>query len=156
MKSTAVATVLSMALALTSFSTVPARADEDVLKVLGGIAGLVILNEIVKKNREPNTQVVTGATAPRLSINRQASNTRSLYRPYKKKRVVRKVNRVAPRQCLYNQWTYRGTIRVYDASCVRSFARVSGPRDCLREIRTRSGTRQFFTGTCLRQKGWTT
>lgn len=129
------AAVLSMSLAISTLSTTPARADEDVAKVL---AGLVALGIIAKVIDDRNDRKVT----------RHAKPAPVVVQP-------KPVRKVAPNRCLRNQWTHRGNRQVYSAHCMRRHTDVRLPRDCRREVRTRDGENfRFFTPRCLRQHGW--
>ncbi len=149
MKRTVFASALSLALVMTSFTTAPARADEDVAKILAGMMGLVILNEVVKKNRKPKVQQNTYRPQPIINQNAHRKNK------YKKK-AKKQVRKVAPQRCLTEQWTFRGSRDVYAAECLERYAKANPPRECLREVRTRDGRRQFYTPYCLRENGWRT
>lgn len=59
------ATTLATALALTSFTAAPARADgEDVAKVLAGVATLFILSQAISSNRKDDDRATTRRNAP--------------------------------------------------------------------------------------------
>ena len=136
-----VATLVSAALAATSFTATPARADEDVLKVLGGLVVLgVIANQIDKRNdrkaaqqRARNTTIHTPRYAPSV----------------KTSRIKR-----APSRCVREQWTHRGIREVYGARCMQTHAKAQLPQACLRQNQTNSGPRYFYAPRCLRQNGW--
>ncbi|MFS4581818.1 hypothetical protein [Phaeobacter sp. C3_T13_0] len=57
--------ILAAAVAITGFSAVPARADEDVAKVLAGLAVLGIIGAIVKNNRDDDRVQVTRPHRPK-------------------------------------------------------------------------------------------
>lgn len=139
---TMIATALSAALLFTPATVTPAQADEDVAKVIGGIAALVILNKVINDRQDR-----------REAANRQATN-RQIYRPHRSQRRQQRHLKVAPQNCLREQWTHRGYRQVYGARCMRNNAQVALPRDCLRRARTNDGPRRFYTKRCLRQNGW--
>ena len=134
-------TLSALGLSLTIFftsltaTTAPARADEDVAKVLAGLALLGILAATIDANKDEEV-------------------TRT--RPHKPRVTPRPVpaRKVAPRRCLRDQWTHRGVREVYAAGCMRHVSKVAPPRKCLREARTNSGPRRFYTKRCLRKHGW--
>lgn len=138
-----IAALLSLSLAMTAMTTAPARADEDVAKIIAGLAVLGILSQVVKKNREKD-QVVTRRDADVRPFTRHE-------RPHYKKQRHQKV---APQRCLREQWTHRGTRNVYGARCMENNARAALPRECLRRAETRQGMRRFYAPRCLRQNGW--
>ncbi len=137
MKRTMIASVLSIALAATSFTAAPARADEDVFKV---IAGLVVLGALANAAKRSNHSEAT--------VGRQ--HPQPIYRAPKPPRH----SKVAPRHCLTNQWTHRGNRQVYSASCAQKHTRARLPQSCLRQAKQNSGPRYFYTKKCLSQKGW--
>lgn len=137
-------TVSAIALSLTIFVTsltataAPARADEDVAKVLAGLALLGIIAATVKANKEPEPVARGNHRAHRPHVTPRRSERR----------------KVAPRRCLRDQWTHRGVRQVYGAGCLRNTAQAKPPRACLRDARTNSGPRRFYTKRCLRKHGW--
>lgn len=140
MKRTMIASVLSLALAATSFTAAPARADEDVFKVIAGLVALGVIANTVKHNKERKAAATrgnghTGHSGPR--------------HPRREK--------VAPRRCLRTQWTHRGDRQVYGARCMQNNALARLPQKCLRQAqntRRNSGPRAFYTKRCLRGQGW--
>ncbi|MFY0693268.1 MAG: hypothetical protein JXR14_15255 [Paracoccaceae bacterium] len=144
MTRTVLATILAAALGLATFGTAPARADEDVAKVLAGIATIFILSKALDNDDPPATR--------RYSYRPRAYDERGLINRHKAKRFYK----VAPRRCLREQWTHRGVREVYAARCLRREARVAPPAKCRREARTNSGPRVFYTPRCLRKYGWRT
>lgn len=147
MKRTILASVVSLALAATSVSTTPARADEDVLKV---IAGLVVLGTIANAVKHRNER-----KAARVSRNHQQPVYQDPHhhRQHKVHRQHRRA-KAAPQRCLRDQWTHRGERQVYGARCMQKHARAQLPQNCLRQARTNSGPRYFYTKRCLRNHGW--
>lgn len=131
------AMVVSAALAATSFTATPARADEDVFKVLGGLVVLGILANQIEKNKD------------RRDARQTTRNTTVYTRP-----VAPKVVKRAPSRCVREQWTHRGTREVYGARCMQRHARTQLPQACLRQNQTNSGPRYFYAPRCLRQNGW--
>lgn len=132
------AALLSLSLGLTAMTTAPARADEDVAKVLAGLAVIGILSQVLK-NDDHDGRVVS----------RNPVGAPKVHRPHKPRRA-----KVAPRRCIREQWTHRGTRDVYGARCMKRHAKVSPPRNCLRRVETRNGVRKFYAPRCLRKNGW--
>jgi hypothetical protein len=135
-----IAMMLSASLALTSVTVTPARADDDVGKVLAGIAALLVIGAAVNKNKHrKENQNVTRHVQP---------NT---WAPAPKhRRHVKK----APQRCLRNQWTHRGNREVYGARCMKRHANAQPPNRCLRHAEVNQGPRRFYTKRCLRKNGW--
>lgn len=129
------AALLSFSLAFSAMSTAPARADDDVAKVLAGLVVLGILSQVLK---DDDDRVVT--RNPRRA---------DVYKPRKPRHV-----KVAPRRCLREQWTHRGMRNVYGARCMKRHAQYALPRDCRRVVETRNGVRKFYAPRCLRRNGW--
>jgi hypothetical protein len=132
-----IAALLSLSLGFSAMSTAPARADEDVVKVIAGLALLGILANAAKNDRR---EVVT----------QRRHNPRHT-KPTRQRQVKKKV---APRRCLREQWTHKGKLDVYGASCMKNNARHALPRNCQRTIGTRQGVKKFYTSSCLRKNGW--
>ncbi|RLJ51932.1 hypothetical protein BCF46_2157 [Litoreibacter meonggei] len=131
-----IAALLSLSLGFSAMTTAPARADEDVVKIIAGLALLGILANAAKKN---DRQVVT----------------QNQHRPHHvKPKRQRHDKKVAPRRCLREQWTHRGKREVYSARCMKNNARHALPRNCKRTIDTRNGVRKFYAPRCLRRNGW--
>ena len=136
-----IAALLSLSLGFSAMTTAPARADEDVVKV---IAGLALLGILVNATKNKDHDVVT-----------QRSHKPRHVQPSRPRHVKKHVNKkVAPRRCLREQWTHRGVRNVYGARCMKNNARHALPRTCKRTIDTRQGVRKFYSPQCLRQQGW--
>ena len=130
---TAIFLALTMIITSISASATPARADEDVAKVLAGLALLGIIAAAVDDRND----------------RKAARNAQRHVTPKKIKRRA-----VAPNRCLRDQWTHRGWRQVYGAGCMRHHAQIAPPRQCLREARSNSGPRRFYTPRCLQKHGW--
>ena len=139
-----IAALLSLSLGFSAMTTAPARADEDVVKIIAGLALLGILVNAAKKN---DREVVT-----------QTQHRPRYVKPERPRHVKpnrpRHVKKVAPRRCLQEQWTHRGKRDVYNARCMKYNARHALPRNCERTIDTRNGVRKFYAPHCLRENGW--
>lgn len=59
-----IALIVAVSIAITGFSAAPARADEDVAKILGGLALLGILGAAIKHSRDKDDHTVTHNYAP--------------------------------------------------------------------------------------------
>lgn len=144
MTRTVLATIIAAALGLATLGAAPARADEDVAKVLAGIATIFILSKALDNDDAPATRQYRYQNRPR--------GERGLIYRKKPKRFYK----VAPRRCLREQWTHRGVREVYGARCLQREARIRPPANCRREARTNRGPRVFYTPRCLRKYGWRT
>ncbi|SFR36145.1 hypothetical protein [Litoreibacter janthinus] len=141
-----IAALLSLSLAMTAMTTAPARADEDVGKIIAGLAVLGILSQVLKNKN--NDEVVTQRDTRRYDAYPSRRN------PNREMRPRRQAAKIAPEKCLVNQWTHRGNIRVYGAKCMERSTRAQLPRSCERRVESRQGARRFYSPQCLRQKGW--
>lgn len=137
-----IAALLSLSIGLTAMTTAPARADDDVAKILAGIAVIGILSQVLKD--DDKGRVVTRSNQGTWNGNKHGTVKK---RP---RHVVKK----APRRCLRQQWTHRGNRDVYGARCMKQNAGHALPRNCLRRIETRNGPRAFYAPNCLRREGW--
>lgn len=144
-----IASILSIALVATSFTTAPARADEDVFKVIAGLAVIGALANAANKSRDRKRERAA-------QVNRQAQQPTPLYQNNRQVNRIKRIKRakVAPQRCASDQWTHRGTRQVYGARCMQRHARAQLPQSCLRQNQTNSGPRYFYTPRCLRQQGW--
>ena len=142
MKRAFIASVLSLSLAATTISVAPARANEDVLKV---IAGLAVIGAIAKIHNDKKKQQVS--RSHKQPVYQQPQRARKAHRPQGHAKV-------APQQCLRSQWTHRGERQVYGARCIQQNARVTLPQNCLRQSSSNSGPRYFYTQRCLSNHGW--
>lgn len=130
---TAIFLGLTMIITSISVSAAPARADEDVAKVLAGLALLGIIAAAVDDRND-----------------RKAARAAERAKQAKKERR----RAVAPNRCLRDQWTHKGWRQVYGAGCMRHHSQFAPPRACLREARSNSGPRRYYTPRCLQKHGW--
>ena len=138
MKKQFAAIVMSATLAATSFTATPARADEDVFKVLGGLVVLgVIANQIEKRNERKAAQ--------------QRARSQAIHTPRHAPSIKTSRIKRAPSRCVREQWTHRGIREVYGARCMQRHANAQLPQNCLRQNQTNSGPRYFYAPRCLRQ-----
>lgn len=149
MRRSFIASILSIALAATSFTTAPARADEDVFKVIAGLVVIGALANAANKSRDRQRERAA-------QVNRSVEQPAPYYQNKRKANRVKRINRakVAPQRCARDQWTHRGTRQVYGARCMQRHARAQLPQTCLRQNQTNSGPRYFYAPRCLRQQGW--
>jgi hypothetical protein len=135
------ATLLSAAIVATTATTAPARADEDVAKVLGGLLVLGVIAKAIddrndRKRRKATGHVAKPHVAPRPHVQ------------------PRRHAKIASRQCLTETWTHRGPRQVYAARCLQSSVRAQLPHNCLRKNHNHSGPRYYYGRRCLQHYGW--
>ena len=141
-----IATLLSAALVATSVSTAPARADEDVAKVLGGLVVLGLIAKAIDDRNDRKRDVRHSGTIVHPPVVHRDPGLR--------RHPIKRHRKIAPQRCLRETWTHRGTRTVYGARCMQRFSQAQLPHRCLRENQTRSGPRYFYTRNCLSQYGW--
>jgi hypothetical protein len=127
---------LSLALAFSSVTATPARADgRDVAKVLGGLTLLYIIGKAVENDRRP-------APAPPVV--------------HAKPKPVRPHAEVIPATCYREHPTRAGVERGYGARCMQNNVRSAGslPPQCIRQVQTYRGWRNLYDGRCLKRNGW--
>ncbi len=140
------ASILSIALVATSFTAAPARADEDVFKVIAGLVVIGALANAANKKRDRER-------ARAAQVNRRVEHPTPLYQKNRRATRIDRA-RVAPQRCIREQWTHRGNRQVYGARCMQRHAQAQLPQTCLRQNQTNSGPRYFYAPRCLRQQGW--
>lgn len=133
--------LLSASLAVTSITATPARANEDVGKVLAGIAALAIIGTAVNKHKHRKEEKRVTRKAPSQN-----------WAPVPQRRNVKR----APQKCLRNIWTHRGNREVFGARCMIQNSTAQLPSRCLRQVKVKQGPSQFYSKQCLRQNGWRT
>lgn len=144
---TGIAALLSFALGTGMMAPAPARANEDVAKILAGIVALYITSEALKDRNKAHATPVP----PRKKYVDPRRPTHREPHPHGHRHAKPKI---APEQCLRNQWTHRGHRQVYGARCMARRANAEPPRSCMRHAHTNDGPRRFYTKRCLRRNGW--
>lgn len=144
---TALGAAAGLAMALGTLGPTPVRAasDEDIARLLAGLAALAIVGKALSEAREED----------------RADGAR--HRPYAyhprhggdgAPRLGR--HRTVPVECMRVTRTRDGVRRVFLRPCVDSRVRKpwAMPRQCLTRVRTQSGPRQAYVGHCLRRNGF--
>ena len=136
LRTTATATVLSLALALGAVgaSATPARADgNDAARILGGIIALYAIGRAIELNSGSRHQPTQNYHVP--------SRPRQL---------------VAPAHCFIEGHDRNGPYRGYVRRCMENNASHPHllPQQCLRLVHTQRGERYIYGGRCLAQNGW--
>ena len=181
--------ILIAAIAAVTFALsapTPARADKkDALKILGGIAALYALNEMIERNRDrrpapdvpvgrqrvenapvqgiaPADPLRAGRTAPARSqrpVARVEPDTLPPFDPlfpYDTLPDAREV-RILPDQCYDAVRTSIGPVAGYDATCMQNAVARPGtlPPHCIRRIDTETDPKALYAARCLEAEGWT-
>ena len=153
------AILLGAAVMLGAIGIAPVRANDDVAKVIAGIAGLYILNKALEGRKDGASR--RDGRHHRKQVYRHGRHHDGAHRIQRKRHDRgygihhrRHVQKSAPRRCLREHWTRRGTQHVYGARCMQHRARYALPRNCLRRARGHGGPAYFYSPRCLRQHGW--
>lgn len=143
-------TIAAAAVALTSLSVAPARADsDDAARALAALLGLVVIGKIIHDSNDDDEVVTRRRPAdPVLRPHRRTVEPRPLPR-----RVHRKL---LPQECFRSFDTRDGRVRMFGRKCLeKRYDRVDRlPRRCARQIETYRGTRVGYEARCLRRKGY--
>lgn len=134
-----IATIAAIAIAVTSFSAVPARAgDDEAAAAIAAILGLAVIGAVIADKRKDKKKVTV----------KEPRHPRPL-----PPRVGRKI---LPQQCLRSFRTDRGAARIFGQRCLqRHYKHVhSLPQRCHREVYTDRGWRQGFGARCLNHYGY--
>lgn len=135
-----IATIAAAAVAITGFTSAPARAgDDEAAAAIAALLGLAVIGAVIadKRKDKKERRVVTHPRDPR---------------PLPP-RVGRKL---LPQQCLRSFRTDRGQRRVFGQRCLhRHYDHVhSLPQRCHREFYTDRGWRQGYGAKCLNRYGY--
>lgn len=141
-----IATVLAAALAFTSLPTAPARADDDLGKILAAGTVLFIIGKAIE------------------SENRKSSRKKEVhhhhYKPKhkKKNKVHHRPHRSTrlPGYCLTRVNGWEGSRKILSGRCMRrNYDYVDSlPRKCRRQVETYEGVRRGWGPGCLRKRGY--
>lgn len=136
-----IATIVAAAITVTGISAAPARADEDVVKIIIGAAAIYALSQAFENNNEPRV------------------STTSPYRPQRvePRPLPRRARRLAPipARCLVRHNTHNGPVRMIGQHCVnRHYRHVNRlPNSCRVSRNTYRGVRHGYRPRCLRRAG---
>jgi hypothetical protein len=157
-----IALVLGAAITITGFSAAPARADEDVAKILFGLTALAILGAAINDKRKDKEQ-----TATRNSIDLESYRTKNRYDRSRKRNGQQPrwtqprplPDRVAkfnlPAQC-QRSVSDHGRRSVLGLRCLRNNYRYvdSLPAACRIEVHNGRKMRRGYGTRCLRKRGY--
>lgn len=159
--------ICASAIAVTAL-TAPARADEDLGKILTGLAALAIIG-IAIENANDNAPVVTQRqTQPYYVPKGQVYSQRVMPPVVVQPRVVqpqviqpkplpRKVTRHdLPRSCLKTVRRGQDEFRILGNHCLQNTYRQADrlPQACKVEVRGNQGVKQGYKPKCLRKRGY--
>lgn len=147
-----IALIIAAGIAVTGLSAAPARADEDVAKVLAGLAMLAIIGKAISDSRDDGSHVHRRAhPQPAPPIGRPGRH------PVHPRPLPPQVRRYdLPAQCLRRFEGYRGDMPLLGRGCLRqryAFA-DSLPYACQIQIRRHGQVRTGYELPCLRERGY--
>ncbi|MEM7711741.1 MAG: hypothetical protein AAF264_13550 [Pseudomonadota bacterium] len=156
------AATLSLALALPAAPPARAADAEDLAKIVGGLAALYVLKEVIENQRRTDNRIGTVRRAPvyQPPIRRPHVYNAPVHsdRPVRRQhdRFGRHDVRLLPDRCYREVETRRGVVAGYGARCLQNRVARPGllPPDCVRQVRTDRGLRNLYGPRCLRQQGW--
>jgi hypothetical protein len=147
------APVLAASIALTGFSTAPARANnDDVAGFVAGLAALAIIgiaiNESQSNQKEKARKKSKKKRQNAIAIRSKKANAR-----LHAKKAHRKI---VPAQCLRVLETRNGTRRGFGARCLNRFGKSTAalPQYCKSTIRSRGQVRTLYMARCLKNAGF--
>lgn len=166
--------VVASAVAVTAFTSAPARAasDEDIAKILGAAATLFILGKAIESHNDgkksKSKATVKTHSYKSHSYNKSHSHKktytkpkshsdkRMIRRPQTQKQHIRHGRAPLPSACLRTVETRKGTRNVFGARCLsRNYKSARQlPQSCLREVRTNRGWRNAYVARCMQKNGY--
>jgi hypothetical protein len=152
-----ISTVLAASIAVTGFFAAPARAgDDDVAKVIAGMAALFIIGSAIKKSRNDDNHGYNNhvSRGNRYEGDIQEAQPRRHTRP---RPLPQRANRKKlPSECLRRFETRRGTVRMMAQRCLERNYRFTHalPQQCHTRVRTENGKRRGYAMRCLRDRGY--
>lgn len=140
-----IAFVVCLSIAITGFSTVPARADEDVAKVIAGLAALAILGAAINKANDNDHD---GYVA-----RRPAYTPPPVYRPKPLPRRVARYN--LPGKCLREFRGFSGR-KLLGEKCLRkNYRHVARlPQNCRVTFWNGRKNKTAYKSRCLMRNGY--
>ncbi|WP_224825057.1 hypothetical protein [Cognatishimia sp. MH4019] len=141
-----IASVLAAALALTSLPTAPARADDELAKILAAGTVLFIIGKAIEnenKSKKRTKQVHHHHYKPKAKKKKHVHQ-----RPHQSARL--------PGYCLTRVRTWEGPRKILSGRCLRrNYDYVDSlPRKCRRQVETYEGVRRGWGPGCLRKQGY--
>lgn len=151
-----IALVCASALAVTAISA-PARADEDVAKVIAGLAALAIIGAVINDHNDRDEVVVhrhVQPNYPRQTHNYGSAPRKPVVQPRPLPRNVTKYD--LPKNCLKTVKQGRDSVRILGQNCMEQNYNLtkSLPNACKVQVRGNEGKRQGYKPNCLRERGY--
>lgn len=144
-------------------TTAPARADDDIGKLLAGLAALAIIGVAIDNHNDNDTVVVQRQPQPyyvpqgQVYSQRVAPPTIVQPRVIQPKPLPRNVTRYdLPKSCLKTVRNGRDEYRIVGKHCLNKNYRLSDslPKACQMEVRGNHGVKRGYNPKCLRNRGY--
>lgn len=153
-----IAAVVSAALLVTTIGNTPARADEDLAKLLAAVFGVAIVGAVINnKLDDDKDDRVTQRSSERDRIIRQATPRGDVIRRADPVTAQRRANRfLLPGNCMRSFQARDGRYRVFGKKCLKknyAFNRDL-PRACKVKFRADGKKRDGYGARCLRRSGY--
>lgn len=157
-----VSTVTAAAIALTTFTAVPAYADDrQTARTVATIVGLAMIGAMINDHKQDKKKRhKSHSNQTKKKVYTQPQKHRGHAQPRQRvqpKPLPRRVSRkLLPQNCLRSYNTRRGQARIFTQRCLeRSYHAVNRlPRSCAVRIRTDRGLRAGYGARCLRANGY--
>ena len=153
-----IAAVVSAALLVTTIGNAPARADEDLARLLATVVGVAIVGAVISnKLDDDKDDRVTRKNPDRDGIIRQATPRGDVIRRADAGAFPRRANRyLLPGDCLRSFETRDGRTRVFGKKCLQQNYRFTNdvPRACKVKFRANGKKRNGYGARCLRRSGY--
>lgn len=153
MSKTFIATILAGAIAVTSFSAVPARAElTDFEKILLGVGTMVIIGTAIEESKQ---------SQKKKEKKEKKAHSKKVVKKAAPKKIVRaapKPKRLAPlpAYCLRSVSSHNGPRQIFGARCLQNNYQQTHrlPHNCKVEIQGPRGSRYGYGQRCLRRSGF--
>ncbi|MEL6807273.1 MAG: hypothetical protein AAFO97_05795 [Pseudomonadota bacterium] len=148
--------IAAIAIAITGFSAVPARAgDDELAAALAVILGLAVVGTAINKRNDDKKARARVQTHTPKAQPRHVQPHRGHIQP---RPLPRQVNRkLLPQRCLFNLETQNGRmIQAFGQRCLSrnyQFTKTL-PSECGRRVWTRNGAGYAFGARCLTKQGY--
>lgn len=145
----------SASIALSPIAATPARAaNDDLAKILGGLALLGVVGAVIESKRKdppPVTRAPSHPVTPPRAGRDESQRAEERERDRRHGRAEQ-----LPGQCRVLVPTRQGTTVLYDRPCLESRMRRADrlPRQCLAWSAGRRGGPGHYDAACLRRAGW--
>lgn len=151
-----IATIAAVAIAITGFSAVPARAGNDDLgKALAALAGLAVLGVVIKNARDDDKRQ---SHPPRNDVYGHGYGSgRDDFDGVRPRPLPHRANqKLLPQQCLRSVNSWEGRQRVFGQRCLERNYNFTQrlPRECLRRFQTDRGRGIGYEARCLSHYGY--